>query len=713
MIASRQLIFLVHAFGTVSAVSTGTAVTQNPIRKVVNLLQAMQKKVTSEGDKAEALYEKFMCYCKTSGSDLSASIDAAETKIPELAASIKAASSRKVQLEEDLKSHQTDRSSAKRSMAEATALREKEKAAFDKLVNENEVNMAAMKKATTAISEGMGGSFLQSAGANVLRSLVEARRDMSTGDRQDMVAFLSGQHGSEYAPASGEIVGILKTMLDEMTADQKDTVATEEAAVKAYTELMAAKKKEVAALTASIEQKMARVGELGVEIATMKNDAEDTADSLAEDQKFSADLKKNCAQKTGIHEEENAQRAAEVVALADTVKILNDDDALELFKKTLPGASSSLIQLQDTSAALRSEAKKALASVPKSARMDFVLLALRGSKVGFDKIVKLIDDLVSTLKKEQVDDDSKKEYCVEQFDESDDKKKALERSISDTETVIEESKESVATLTDEIKALKASIVALDKSVAGATAQRKAENVEYKELMTSNAAAKELILFAKNRLLKFYNPAMHKAAPERELSEGDRIYVNEGGDIPTEAPGGIANTGIAAFVQLRQRMVPAPPPATAAAYTKKSGESGGVMAMMDLLVADLEKEMTVAETEEKNAKEEYESTMVDSADKRRQDSKTLTDKAAAKAHLEGVLEVSADEKKATTNELMGTSRYIASLHAECDWLVQYFDVRKQARADEIDSLEKAKAVLSGADYSLIQRDSLRVRKFLRH
>jgi hypothetical protein len=712
MVASRQLFFVAHAFGAVSAVSTSSAVSQNPIRKVVNLLQAMQKKVTAEGEKAEALYEKYMCYCKTSGTDLAASIDAAETKIPELASSIKAASSRKVQLEEDLKSHQTDRSSAKRSMAEATALRTKEKAAFDKLFTENEVNMAAMNKATTAISEGMGGSFLQSAGANLLRNLVEARRDMSTGDRQDLVAFLSGQHGSEYAPASGEIVGILKTMLDEMTADQKDTVATEEAAVSAYTELMAAKKKEVAALTASIEQKMARVGELGVQIATMKNDAEDTAESLAGDQKFSADLKKNCAQKTGIHEEEKAQRAAEVVALADTVKILNDDDALELFKKTLPGASSSLIQVQDSSAALRSEAKKALASVPKSARMDFVLLALQGSKVGFDKIVKLIDELVSTLKKEQVDDDSKKEYCAEQFDQSDDKKKALERSISDTETVIEESKESVATLTDEIKALKASIVALDKAVAGATEQRKAENVEYKDLMTSNTAAKELILFAKNRLLKFYNPAMHKAAPERELSEGDRIYVNEGGDIPTEAPGGIANTGIAALVQLSQRVVPAPPPATAAAYTKKSGESGGVMAMMDLLVADLEKEMTIAETEEKNAKAEYESTMADSADKRRQDSKTLTDKAAAKADLEGVLEVSADEKKATTRELMGTTKYIASLHAECDWLVQYFDVRKQARADEIDSLEKAKAVLSGADYSLIQRESPRARKFLR-
>merc|ERR1711935_959547 len=96
------------------------------------------------------------------------------------------------------------------------------------------------------------------------------------------------------------------------------------------------KKKEVSALTKSIETKMARVGELGVEIATLKNDAEDTAESLEEDQKFAGDMKNNCAEKTSIHEEEQKVRSEEVVALADTIKLLNDDDALDLFTKTLP-----------------------------------------------------------------------------------------------------------------------------------------------------------------------------------------------------------------------------------------------------------------------------------------------------------------------------------------------------------------------------------------
>merc|ERR1712194_252394 len=271
------------------------------------------------------------------------------------------------------------------------------------------------------------------------------------------------------------------------------------------------------------------------------------------------------------------------------------------------------------------------------------------------------------------------------------------------ESVIEESKEGIATFSDEINALKTSISKLDKQVADATEQRKAESVEFKDLMKSNTAAKEVILFAKNRLNKFYNPALYKAPPKREPSEGDQIYENNGGDIPTEAPGGISNTGITALVQLSlRRDAPAPPPATAAAYTKKGGESGGVVAMMDLLVKDLDQEMTIGETEEKNAQAEYEQTIADAADKRRQDSKSLTDRESAKADAEGALEKSTAEKKDTSRSLMGTERFIADLHAECDWLVKYHQVRKDARADEIDSLGKARAVLNGADYSFLQR-----------
>merc|ERR1719436_877880 len=324
--------------------------------------------------------------------------------------------------------------------------------------------------------------------------------------------------------------------------------------------------------------------------------------------------------------------------------------------------------------------------------------------MGFEKVISMIDELVANLKKEQQDDDGKKVYCEEEFDKSDDKKKILENSIADSEAAIAEMQGAIATLTDEIAALESAIKSLDKAVADATELRKTEHADYQTLMTDDTNAKEVLLWAKNRLNKFYNPKLYKAPPNRDLTAEESVTVGMGGTlVPTPAPGGIANTGIGAFAQvsahLRGLVAPPPPPETFGPYTKK-GESGtGVIAMIDLLVSDLDKEMQEAQVMETDSQKEYEAMMADSAAKRAQDSKSLTDKNSAKANEEETLQAESDKKADTSKELALTLEYIGSLHAECDWLLKYYDVRKAARTSEIEALGNAKAVLSGADYSL--------------
>jgi len=258
-------------------------------------------------------------------------------------------------------------------------------------------------------------------------------------------------------------------------------------------------------------------------------------------------------------------------------------------------------------------------------------------------------------------------------------KRRLERSISDLETAITEAKDGIVTLDAEIESLEDGVKALDKSVAEATEQRKEEHEDFTETMSSNAAAKELLGFAKNRLNKFYNPKLYK-------------------------PPAAALLQVSAHHQAKKD---APPPAPEApgAYTKKGEESTGVIAMIDTLVRDLDKEMTESETEEKDAQGDYEDMMRDSKEKRASDSKSLTEKQSTKAELETSLESNVEDKTSSGKELMATHEYIAALHAECDWLLKYFDMRKQARSEEVDALEKAKAVLSGADFSLLQTRSV--------
>merc|ERR1719355_505349 len=125
-------------------------------------------------------------------------------------------------------------------------------------------------------------------------------------------------------------------------------------------------------------------------------------------------------------------------------------------------------------------------------------------------------------------------------------------------------------------------------------------------------------------------------------------------------------------------------------------------MMDMMINDLDKEITEIEVEEKEAQKEYEQLMKDSAEKRSLDAKAIEDKESAKADLEAKLLKDQESKTATMKEAMATHQFLADVHADCDWLLSNFEARKTARAGEVDALTKAKAVLSGADYSLLQK-----------
>jgi len=217
-------------------------VTANPIRKVVTMLQAMEKKVSAEGEKEKELFDKFMCYCKNGDEQLASSISAAQAKVPQVSSDIEEAEAQVKQLKEDLKQHQTDRAAAKAAMAEATAIREKEAAAFAAEKAELDANIAALSKATAAIEKGMAGAFLQTSAAQVLKNLITSDNSMDDYDRQELTSFLSGGEG--YAPASGQITGILKQMQDTMTKTLADNTATEKEAIKSYEGLIQAKNKE-------------------------------------------------------------------------------------------------------------------------------------------------------------------------------------------------------------------------------------------------------------------------------------------------------------------------------------------------------------------------------------------------------------------------------------------------------------------------------------
>jgi len=334
----------------------------NPVRKVVTMLQAMQTKVIAEGTKEKELHDKFVCYCNTySNVQLRKECAVARAKIEELTSAIEASTGELSQLHEDLKTHASEETAAKTAMSEAHALREKEASTFSAADADSSKNIAAIKKAIAAIKKGIGMKFLQTNEAQDLQRLLITRQDVSDDDKKDIIAFLSGK---ESAP-SEVIVGVLENLLTTMSKNAVDAAAAEKAAVSEYEQLMGAKMKELKAVQAALEKKTAREGELSVKLVDMKNDLSDTKHALETSEKLLTDLDRTCDAKEAEYEYNKKLRSEELAAIADTINILNDDEALELFKKTLPGESGSFLQVKANAAMMRARALETIEKARK------------------------------------------------------------------------------------------------------------------------------------------------------------------------------------------------------------------------------------------------------------------------------------------------------------------------------------------------------------
>merc|ERR1719235_1213393 len=261
---------------------------------------------------------------------------------------------------------------------------------------------------------------------------------------------------------------------------------------------------------------------------------------------------------------------------------------------------------------------------------------------------------------------------------------------------------SSESLAEEIATLQSEVKALDKAVAEATEQRKEEHGEFLTFQTENNAAVQLIEKAKNRLFKFYRPNMYKEAPKRELTEEEQLLAASGASdmIATVAPEMIPGTSIAALftqVKVHQHAAPPAPPATWDAYQKKDGKSNGVIALMEMLIKELEDGMTTSEHEEETAQKDYERLMSTSQETRAKNVESITTKEAAKAELDMKIEATKEKKASQETTLANVKQLLLDLHAKCDFIIENFDMRKAARETEKEGLDNAKSVLSGANF----------------
>jgi hypothetical protein len=349
------------------------------------------------------------------------------------------------------------------------------------------------------------------------------------------------------------------------------------------------------------------------------------------------------------------------------------------------------------SQAVTLRATRALAAVASkdakhAQQIALIQFALKAKAVDFSKILAQIDGMVKVLAEEQATDDETKAFCSKEIGAKDAEQADTEEAIAQSTAAIEDMTEESATLASEIASLQKEIKALDKAVAEATEQRKEEHSEFLTFQTENNAALQLIEKAKNALNKFYRPTLYKEAPKRELTDEEKILAASGRSdmIATAAP---------VFAQVRSSddAAPPPPPATWDAYQKKDGKSNGVVALMDMLLKELQDGITQAEHEEETAQKDYERLMSDSQASREKMVESITAKEAAKAELDTTIVATKEKKASQEADLSNVKQYLLELHAQCDFIIENYDMRKAARENEVEGLKNAKSVLSGASF----------------
>jgi len=654
-----------------------SAAKSRPVTKVITLLKDMLKQLEKEAEEDEDIYDKLACWCETNDREKTKAIKDAESRIAQLQVQIEEDSAISSRLNTEIKNTKEEVAKNQEALDEAIAIRKKELAEFNAEEKEMLEAIQALRAAVTVLSKHHGGAaFLQVPHthmlgvATTLQHLIDSQHlvgVLTHKERRVASAFIQAPEDffdasptmadQSYTPQSGEIFGILTQMKETFEKDLSDAQKTELQRVKAFEEIKKLKEDEIFAGKAQIEKKTEELADTDERLAHAKEDIEDTKASLTADEQFLMDLKEKCQMTDQEWEARQKTRAAEMEAVSKALAILSGDDAHDTFTRTF---NPAFLQTRLHRYGGRRQAAELLAA--KASKLHSPRLAALATSMkldAFEKVKKAIDDLVKALQDEMAAEVKKRDWCIEEFDNNALETQQTEFVKKDVLAKIAALETTIKTLTAEIDTLKAEIVEMEKQLKAASEVRDAQNKEFQATVADQQETQRLLKSALEVLAGFYGK------------------------------------GTTALVQNKQ----GPPPPPGFEEYKKSAASGGVMEMIEQIMLDAKKMEEETRRDEQEAQKAYEDFTKETKDSVAAKSAEIVTKSEEKAKAEGALVEAKEEREAVLLELEQLSNYNAELHQSCDFTTKNFDLRQTARAEEIEALRQAKAILSGSDFAV--------------
>lgn len=633
------------------------------------MLESLEKKVRSEGDEKQKVYDKYMCYCKDTSESLNLQLAEAAKSLPQLRSQAQEVSALQISLESEIGQHKKDRDEAKSAISSAAEIRKKEADAFLKDSQSQQESVDSLTAAIQALQQNRAASFLQTTGAVVLRRL-SLSADMTTRNRDLLASFLSS------GVPSDQVLGMLKQMKEDMGSDLEDMKSTEKKRLAEHASLMEAKRKQQEVAMKAMEEKMLRLGELKVEQQVLQDDLKDQTEAQKENSEFATALKKTCEEKEKAWSQYQASQAEELQALTETVDFLSKDQVRDTIRDATSTALLSTRARTSVDGLSPVPAALSFMQVSESQAIgDSLEQALRGQGGrGMEDVLRHIDDLHDVLDQEQASDEDRQKYCETKLHQATAAKSNKQREAEDAKSIIATYQNELDTVVGQIGSLKARMEDLDKQVAKTTSARQAERTAFEKSRDTNHAALELLAVAEKRLERFYATSLVQAS--------DKAL----GQVAS------AQDTSSSLAASRSR---SPPPTADLSYQTQGGGATRVLQLFNTIKADVQKQNAMLESEDAIGQLEYENLVKNSNEKKMADNRSLGSKEAAKAELEADLQRSRQGLRSLNEVLTALDEEIRMLHKQCDFLLKNFDLREDARRAEKRSLTRAKAVLEAA------------------
>jgi len=492
----------------------------------------------------------------------------------------------------------------------------------------------------------------------LLRQFVEKPEDF-TGHRETgnvlSAAQISQNPFGDYAPQSTQIQGILKSLHDSFEEKLEKMNTEEDEAVKSFKALMETKNTELDELEGQLESKTLDKSEQSKQLVSDRESLDDAQIELKKDKKFFSEAKETCKVRALAWEKRKKMHEMELQGIDKAIEILSSDDA----KKTFDSAATTFLQVRRSDEVDATDRLRTLAAKYKSLSLARIVVAMK-SGGHFDRVIGEIDKMITVLREEEQDDIKHRDRCQGSQNKNKNELDDLQYEVEKTDTKIQKEEGVEQNLKDKVKSIKKSIADTEDEMEAAKKNREEENKEFIKAVKDDADAIKLIEKAKAELSKFYRQ--------------NNIPLNfiEKGSPPPDAS------------------------KFSGEYKGESGASGGIVATMDMIIEDIEKETKVAREEEQQALEDYEKERKAMSDAILSKKEALTNTERHLVDVQQKIEDLKQFKEQKEGDLSAEEEKKSALEKDCKWVETHFEERRTQRKAELDGLAEAKNYLAGVE-----------------